>query len=173
MHQLPNIITSIRILLIPLIPFFYLGDYTAGKTIAVAILIFAGFSDFLDGYLARKYKLVSKFGMMFDPFADKLLLVVTLLTLYFAEKIPLVIPVVFILKELMMITLGSIIYIRKRDSVIAANKYGKLGTLTFFLSVLFTMIFDMPLLAIALFILCFAFKFVAFISYYKGYKDNK
>lgn len=72
--NLPNKITMIRIVLIPFFVFFMLTDYVAySNYIAAGIFIVASLTDTLDGYLARKYNLVSNFGKFVDPLADKLL----------------------------------------------------------------------------------------------------
>ena len=76
--HLPNIITSIRIiLLIPLSFYLYSEDYK----LALVIFFIAGFSDALDGYLAKKYNWISRFGSILDPIADKALLVITMFIL--------------------------------------------------------------------------------------------
>ena len=70
---------------------------------ALIIFIFAGFTDFLDGYIARKYHVISTFGTVFDPLADKLMLLVSLLSLYLDQNIPLWVLVIMIAKEAFMI----------------------------------------------------------------------
>ncbi len=82
--QLPNIITSIRLIL--LIPLSY---YLVAESYQSALLIFfiAGFSDALDGYLAKKFNWVSRFGSILDPIADKALLVITMGILTLNQKI--------------------------------------------------------------------------------------
>ena len=72
--NIPNIITSIRLIVSVII--FYLiaqGDSSLELDIAIVLLVIAGVSDFLDGYLARKHNLVTAFGRIADPFADKFL----------------------------------------------------------------------------------------------------
>ena len=69
-RHIPNILTSIRIILIP----FFVTYLINGKAdFAIIIFCFASFTDFLDGFIARKYNVVTKFGIFFDPLADKLL----------------------------------------------------------------------------------------------------
>ena len=76
MNNLPNKITITRIALIPFIIFFYLTNlFTASKIVALTLFVFALFTDFLDGYIARKYNLVTNFGKFLDPIADKLIAV--------------------------------------------------------------------------------------------------
>ena len=73
--NLPNKLTCLRVLLIPFFIFFMLTDVAgaASKYIALAIFLVASFTDFLDGYLARRDNLVTNFGKFMDPLADKLL----------------------------------------------------------------------------------------------------
>jgi len=76
--RIPNILTISRILLIPIIIMSLIGfrfgfDGLSNKTIIYSCLVYAFISDFLDGYIARRWKLESGFGRMIDPIADKLL----------------------------------------------------------------------------------------------------
>ncbi len=72
--NLPNKITMLRIIMIPFFVFFMLTDLVEySNYIAVLIFIVASLTDTLDGYIARKYNLVSNFGKFMDPLADKLL----------------------------------------------------------------------------------------------------
>lgn len=79
--SLPNLLTLFRILLIPVfIGVFYL-PFSSSRAVAAGIFALASFTDWLDGYLARKLKLMSSFGAFLDPVADKLLVASTLLLL--------------------------------------------------------------------------------------------
>ena len=73
--NLPNRLTILRTLMIPVFLFFLLTDYAGNcsKWIAVIVFILASLTDFLDGHIARKYNLVTNFGKFMDPLADKLL----------------------------------------------------------------------------------------------------
>ena len=77
--NLPNKLSLLRILLIPvlLMAYFWLGRY--GSIIATGIFIFAAMTDWLDGYLARKWDATTPLGAFIDPVADKLLVGVALL----------------------------------------------------------------------------------------------
>ena len=70
---IPNILTSLRILLTPVFLYFLLSDFSHGKIIALVVFIVASITDAFDGFYARKYNFVSKFGIFLDPLADKLL----------------------------------------------------------------------------------------------------
>ena len=78
MQNLPNILTFARIAMIPLVVLAMLAGF---NILALIIFIIASATDFLDGYLARKYKVESKLGTMLDPIADKLLVAAVLVLL--------------------------------------------------------------------------------------------
>ncbi|MGI4775835.1 MAG: CDP-diacylglycerol--glycerol-3-phosphate 3-phosphatidyltransferase [Janthinobacterium lividum] len=72
--NLPNYLTLIRIIIIPVIVLsFYLENSALAHQISAVLFVFASITDFLDGYLARKFNITSNFGELFDPIADKLL----------------------------------------------------------------------------------------------------
>lgn len=77
--SIANMLTLMRIVLIPLffVSFYLLGEY--GNLIATFIFVVAAITDWLDGYLARSYNETTKFGAFLDPFADKLLVVCALI----------------------------------------------------------------------------------------------
>ncbi|PVZ69021.1 CDP-diacylglycerol--glycerol-3-phosphate 3-phosphatidyltransferase [Pelagibaculum spongiae] len=80
--NIPNILTLTRICLIPVfVVFFYLSDDTGWRYYTTAIFMLAGFTDWLDGFLARRLKQTSPFGAFLDPVADKLMVAVSLVCL--------------------------------------------------------------------------------------------
>ena len=81
--NLPNKLTMLRILLIPVFMVVLYWDFPGATWVAVAIFIIASFTDLLDGKIARKYNLVTDFGKFADPLADKML--VTAALLWFVE----------------------------------------------------------------------------------------
>jgi cardiolipin synthase len=81
MLALPNIITILRILLVPVFAVAFVMPGDAARLFAFAIFAIAGFSDWLDGFAARKLKAGSAFGRMLDPIADKVLVGVALMML--------------------------------------------------------------------------------------------
>lgn len=76
--NIPNLLTLIRILLIPVLVVFYYLPFSWGHITAALIFAVAAFSDWLDGYLARTLKQGTRFGAFLDPVADKLIVVVVL-----------------------------------------------------------------------------------------------
>jgi CDP-diacylglycerol--glycerol-3-phosphate 3-phosphatidyltransferase len=77
----PMILTLMRIALIPVLVLFFYMPYAWASFAAAAVFIFAAITDWLDGYLARRMKLMSKFGAFLDPVADKLMVATALVIL--------------------------------------------------------------------------------------------
>lgn len=72
--NLPNKLTVLRMIMIPIVIFFYLATFIpGGKIVAIVLFVIAAFTDFLDGKIARSQNLVTDFGKFLDPIADKLL----------------------------------------------------------------------------------------------------
>ena len=70
---IPNFLTSTRILLVPVFLYCLFADFSHGKLLALIVFVAAAITDAYDGKIARKYDIESKFGVFFDPLADKLL----------------------------------------------------------------------------------------------------
>lgn len=76
--NLPNTLSLIRICMIPLVVVMYILNYAWAPIVAVALFILAALTDFLDGYIARKYNMVTDLGKLLDPIADKVLVTAAL-----------------------------------------------------------------------------------------------
>ena len=99
---LPNRLSIIRILFIPVIVFF-ISTQESGLLLASCLLfIIAGITDGLDGYLARKMDLTSKLGVYLDPIADKLLVSSVLITLTYYHQIPLWVTLILVGREFLI-----------------------------------------------------------------------
>ena len=103
--NLPNLVTLLRILLIPLIVgIFYFPDgwlsYEGKNIAATGVFIFAAITDWLDGYLARKLNQMSAFGAFFDPVADKLVVVGALIVLLYLNRVDMVVALIIIGREI-------------------------------------------------------------------------
>lgn len=129
MRNIPNLLTLLRILLVPV--FVWLVFFChAPNNIAWALLVFtvASVTDFLDGYLARKWQVISNLGKIMDPLADKLLVLAAFIALTFLEPFKLHISILILigLRELLVSLLRDV-YVKK-GIVISADKLGKLKT---------------------------------------------
>jgi CDP-diacylglycerol---glycerol-3-phosphate 3-phosphatidyltransferase len=99
---LPNRLSIIRILFIPLIVFF-ISTQDDGLLLAACLLfIIAGITDGLDGYLARKMSLTSRLGLYLDPIADKLLVTSVLITLTYYHQVPLWVTLILVGREFLI-----------------------------------------------------------------------
>ena len=127
--NIPNKITLVRIFLMPLFILFSLLTFPYSKFIALFIFIVAAVSDCLDGYIARKYNLVTDSGKFLDPIADKLLATTGLVMLIVGENsiIPMpygiVVMFVMILRDYEVTGLRQIGQLKGR--IIAADKVAK------------------------------------------------
>ena len=126
--NLPNKLTVLRVCMVPVFVFLMLwnGLGSAGKYAAAAIFILASVTDWLDGYLARKYHLVTDFGKFMDPIADKLLVGSALICL--VEKGDLAAWIVSIIIGREFIISGFRLVASDKGVVIAASYWGKFKT---------------------------------------------
>ncbi len=132
-----NLITIIRlILIIPLAIILYNNGIQ--NLFPAFIFIFIILTDFLDGYVARKYKQITSFGKILDPIVDKLLILVVTIVLIIKNIIPLY--SLFIFSRDIIIWLCAIIIMRKQKIVLASNIYGKTKTVLHFFSIFFVLI---------------------------------
>ena len=122
---IPNILSFVRLCLIPVIIWLYIGR--GYYFLSGIVVLFSGLTDIVDGYIARKFNMISDVGKVLDPIADKAtqLAVLILLTISFPLMI---VPIaVTVLKETFMATSGYLV-IKKCDIVLGAEWHGKLAT---------------------------------------------
>lgn len=140
--NLPNKLTTFRVLLIPFFVVFMLMDVTAyDKWIALLVFIIASLTDLLDGYIARKYNLVTNFGKFMDPLADKLLVCSAMICLIETGQLAAWIVIVIIARE--FIISGFRLVASDNGVVIAASYWGKFKT-TFQMLMVIVLILDIP-----------------------------
>ncbi len=121
-----NIISIIRIMLIPIFLAFALLDIPSGEYIAVSIFILASITDWVDGYIARKYNQTTTFGKFLDPLADKLLVTAAVLVLIERGDMGSIPALIIIARELIVTSLR--IVAMGEGVVIAAQRSGKWKT---------------------------------------------
>ena len=127
--NLPNKITMFRVVLIPFFVFFMLSEQIPYYNyIAVAIFVVASLTDMLDGYIARKYNLVSNFGKFMDPLADKLLVSSALICFVAVPDNPMPAWVVIVIISREFIISGFRLVASDAGVVIAASYWGKIKT---------------------------------------------
>ena len=124
-----NIITILRILLVPVFVFFaaiYPGAYQ--ELIAAAIFLVISLTDFLDGYIARKYNQITDFGKFLDPLADKILVISAFVIFVSQGKLSPIITIVVIAREFLVTSIRLVA--AGKGNVIAASMSGKLKTVS-------------------------------------------
>lgn len=132
--NLPNLLTCIRILLVPALLAAFFNSPPDRQLPSLIIFLLAGLTDCLDGYFARKLNQTTRLGMILDPIADKLLTASTLLCLAWLKAISWISLAVIVIKELYM-AWGAAKCLRRKISI-QADIYGKIATLIFFPAVL-------------------------------------
>ncbi|MBQ4284190.1 MAG: CDP-diacylglycerol--glycerol-3-phosphate 3-phosphatidyltransferase [Lachnospira sp.] len=173
--NLPNKLTILRTILIPFFLVFLYTDFwgSANAYVAVAIFIIASITDFLDGFIARKYNLVTNFGKFMDPLADKLLVCSALIALADIGKLPAWIVIIIIARE--FIISGFRTVAADNGVVIAASYWGKFKT-TFQIIMIIALIIDLPFsfmhyINLALIYISLALTIISLVDYMvKNYK---
>lgn len=152
--NLPNKITVSRIFLIPLILIILTIDFNWGEInignnslpvtqlVAGIIFIFASITDWLDGYIARKYNLITNMGKFLDPLADKLLVSAAFIMLIELQIAPAWIVIVIISREFAIT--GFRLVASGEGVVLAASSMGKLKTVSQILAVILLMLNNFP-----------------------------
>lgn len=134
--NLPNIITTLRFALIPLFIKIFFSSLERSLLYSILIFLLAGITDILDGYVARKYNIITKWGQAMDPLADKLMQLTVLVCFTIKQFIPLWVIIIYGIKEFLMIFGGIFLYAKKDKMVLPANSYGKLATVVFYIAIL-------------------------------------
>ena len=134
--NVPNTLSLIRVFLAPLVllflslrigkPISILPDVSWGEALAAIVFIIASITDFFDGYIARRDKLVTNLGKFIDPLADKVLVISAMLALIELNRVPAWIVMVIITRE--FVVTGLRLVAAAEGVVIAASKGGKLKT---------------------------------------------
>ena len=134
--NLPNKLTILRILLVPvivIIPFFNINAEFLSIPLTWWLInfvfIIASITDRLDGMIARKTNQVTTFGKFADPLADKILVLATMLVLVEMDKLPAWIPIIVLIREF-IVSGYRLVAVEKGGKVIAASIWGKLKTVT-------------------------------------------
>lgn len=166
--NIPNILTVFRLALVPTFAYIFFSPTNNSLFLSIAIFLIAGATDVLDGYIARKHNSVTRFGIVMDPLADKLMLVTVLYCLTDKNYIAPWILWVIILKELSMIIGGTLLL--NKNMAIPSNVFGKISTFLFYISI-FILIFSEPLGKILIYV-AVASAVVAFFNYLIIYNKN-
>ncbi len=121
--NLPNALTGVRILLVPIYVVLLMQDTVGTRVAACAVFVVAALTDRWDGHIARTRGLVTKFGTMLDTLADKILVVAALVMLSWLGEVPWWVTIVLVVREFGIMALKSLL---SRREVIAPSSGGKL-----------------------------------------------
>ena len=124
--NLPNALTLLRILAVPVVVVALLDETPNGDALAAAVFALAAATDGLDGYFARSRGAVTTFGKLMDPIADKLLIVAALVSLVSLDRLEAWVAMVIIARELTVTMMRAIA--AERGVVISASWLGKVKT---------------------------------------------
>ena len=113
---IPNLLSVLRILLVPIFAVLFLYDYPEHIGAAIAVFVFAGVTDVVDGFLARRFRWITDIGKVLDPFADKLMQCMVLFCTFYKGLVPLWLLAFVVLKELFLIEMCI------RDRIMSAQK---------------------------------------------------
>lgn len=137
---IPNLLSIFRIILVPVFIFVVLSGIGNAYMLGMFVFLLAGFTDVLDGYLARKYNCTSVLGKILDPLADKMMVASALVCAVIEELVPLWLALAYIAKELAQ-GVGGFLFYNKVKDMIPSNILGKAATTAFYLTIFCAFIF--------------------------------
>ncbi len=163
--SIPNILSYVRILLIPFIVHLYLNE--KNYTLAAIFTAFSGFTDFVDGYIARRFNLITDFGKFIDPVADKLTQCALILCLLSRYNCMWLLVIVFFVKEITMAVAGLFSVCKNHRKLDGAKWFGKISTVVQFFIMTFLFAFsEISITTVNVLItICASFMMMAFVLY--------
>ena len=136
--NIPNILTVVRFILIPGFGYFL---YRESYIVAIILFLLGGITDILDGYVARKFNMITSWGKLADPLADKLMQITALAILTIRNRIPIPVVLIVVAKEVFM-GIGSLSLYKREHHVVSANWYGKVATVVFYIVIVLIIAFN-------------------------------
>lgn len=171
-QKFPNQLTILRIFIIPifLVVLYLPRGERVGNTylmwiLAAILFALASFTDWLDGYLSRKWKVVSNFGKFADPLADKMLTQAAFIVLVMLALVPAWVVAIIVCRELAVTGL-RLLLVEQGGSVLAAAMPGKIKTVTQMLSIIFLLIGDPFFIGTILLYICLFFTIYSGVDYF-------
>ncbi len=168
---IPNILCYIRILLIPLFVVLYIKAETAGDYLrAAGVILLSGTTDFLDGFIARKFDMITELGKLIDPIADKLTQTALIIVLLVRIEKMYLLLILFLAMQVFLIIAG-LIFLKKDMKLDGSKWFGKISTTVFYAVMLILVAFpsiSQPTINL-LMSLCALFLGMSFILYIREY----
>lgn len=136
--NVPNVLTMARLFGVAV----FIALYAAGSLRgALTVFVACAATDVLDGFIARKYNLITSFGKLMDPLADKLLTLAALVCLTIEGLVPLWLLLIVAVKEAFMVW-GGIFVLRRKKMVVQSDYIGKAATVTFIAAITATFLHE-------------------------------
>ncbi len=180
--SIPNLLSYLRILLIPVFILIYI---TAANVfdyyMAALIIFFSALTDMGDGFIARKYGMITELGKALDPIADKLTQIAVILCLLTRYQGMWVLVLLFMIKELFM-GINGLILLRKGKKLDGARWFGKVSTAVFFICMILliglpelpgTAVYTLMNVTILFLLLSFVLYIPAFVKLYRSIRDEE
>lgn len=173
-RKIPNILTSIRIILVPIICVLMYIDTEWSRVLSIIFAGIASITDHFDGKIARKYDVCSAFGRCMDPIADKTLIMALIIMLIYLEKAWVFPCIAILFREFVVAGIREFLAKEKR-MLIKVSKLAKIKTATQMISLLFLMIFGtndvLFIIGNSLLIIAAILSIVTSIQYIKSIQD--
>jgi CDP-diacylglycerol--glycerol-3-phosphate 3-phosphatidyltransferase len=164
--NLPNLLTMLRILLVPVLVVALLDETANGDLLAAIVFAVASWTDAMDGYLARTRNAITTFGKLMDPIADKLLIIAALVALVSLHRLPAWVAMVIIARELTVTV--TRMQATQQGIVIASNAWGKAKTIVQVAAIFFLIAVGSPAWVDALVYGAVAITVVSGVDYFFG-----
>jgi CDP-diacylglycerol--glycerol-3-phosphate 3-phosphatidyltransferase len=136
-RQIPNALTLLRFAAIPLFVWLLLADRTGPSWPAGIVFVLAAFTDQLDGYLARRWRVESRFGKVADPLADRLMIDTAVVLLVALDRLPWV-ALIILLRDVILI--GGYKFVVPKDYELEVSRLGKIATWGLYASIGFVLV---------------------------------
>lgn len=137
-RQIPNVLTTLRLLAVPVFAALIVSADGAPSPAAAVVFAFAAVTDFLDGELSRRLHAQSRYGRILDPIADRLLIDVAVVLLWLDDRVPILLVAIVLARDAVL--LFSLLFGRGRNLGIRVNVVGKAGTLVTMIGLLLAIV---------------------------------
>jgi cardiolipin synthase len=170
--RIPNLLCYIRFLLIPVFVVLYMKANQPKEYLQAAGIVFlSGLTDFLDGFIARRFDMITELGKLIDPLADKLTQAALIFVLVIKIEWMFLLLILFVIMQLFMLVAG-IVMLKKGTKLNGAKWFGKVSTMVFYAVMLFLV--AIPTLAQdiknILMLVCGGFLLLSFLMYINEYR---
>jgi len=175
--NIPNILSSMRILTIPPIVFLILYSTPANYPVLILVYFFSLWLDFFDGYLARKLSQETKLGKILDPLADKLMVSSTIVALIIRSDFPLWLGILIIGRDILIITASAILFQGRHEIktsiLVGKATFALMGALVMLYILDLSIYIDLEILKRFFIILTVSFLGWSWVEYYQIYRREK